>query len=231
VGHIRLGQSIVAVLDRQGMLAVARPERFVGRVAIAALVVGSLLVLQQLLLPGAHIDALWIAMIAAILVTAVLAGFLASLITTFVAAVAIDVWFLEPRGTLLVSSRQDLVALALFVFVSILGAAATSRPRGPAADVRPAEAPVAGQTDRLIEPLTDRELEVLGLLSRGLSNAEIAGELVVSENTVKSHLEHLYGKLEVTSRGRAVAEGRRRGLFVALDDRITRSSDRIHPSG
>ncbi len=72
---------------------------------------------------------------------------------------------------------------------------------------------MATGADRLVEPLTDREREILGLLAIGLSNREIAERLVVSENTIKTHLEHLYGKLEVPSRLRAIARARELGLL------------------
>jgi LuxR family maltose regulon positive regulatory protein len=55
----------------------------------------------------------------------------------------------------------------------------------------------------LIEPLTERELEVLRLLVVGLSNKAIAGALVIAEGTVKQHLKHIYGKLEVHNRTEA----------------------------
>ena len=60
----------------------------------------------------------------------------------------------------------------------------------------------------LIEPLTERELEVLRLLASGRSNAEMATELFVEQSTVKTHLIHLYGKLGVHSRTQAVARAR-----------------------
>jgi LuxR family maltose regulon positive regulatory protein len=65
----------------------------------------------------------------------------------------------------------------------------------------------------LIEPLTERELEVLRLIADGLSNREIAQELVVAVSTVKSHINHIYGKLAVRSRTQAVARAQALGLL------------------
>jgi LuxR family maltose regulon positive regulatory protein len=66
----------------------------------------------------------------------------------------------------------------------------------------------------LIDPLTKRELEVLHLLTAGLSNAAIAEQLIVSVGTVKTHLKHIYGKLAVQSRTQAVAQARMLGLLT-----------------
>jgi LuxR family maltose regulon positive regulatory protein len=60
-------------------------------------------------------------------------------------------------------------------------------------------------SDALLEPLSDRESEVLDLLVSGLSNQEIAQRLFVSVNTVKTHISHVYGKLGVNSRAQAIA--------------------------
>ncbi|NTW38330.1 MAG: response regulator transcription factor [Cellulomonadaceae bacterium] len=62
--------------------------------------------------------------------------------------------------------------------------------------------------------LTLRELEILALVARGLSNDAIAREVFVSRATVKSHLAHLYDKLGVQSRTEAVAVARDRGLLA-----------------
>ena len=60
--------------------------------------------------------------------------------------------------------------------------------------------------------LTSRELEVLRLLAQGLTNAEIAARLVLSERTVINHLSHVFGKIEVANRAGAVAYAHRHGL-------------------
>lgn len=64
-------------------------------------------------------------------------------------------------------------------------------------------------------PLTDREVEVLGLLARGLANKQIAASLGISEHTVKFHVSSVYAKLNVTNRAEAVREGLRGG-WIAL---------------
>ncbi len=60
----------------------------------------------------------------------------------------------------------------------------------------------------LIEPLSDRELEVLRLLGAGLSNRQIAERLIVTVGTVKSHVHNIYGKLGVERRTEAIARAR-----------------------
>jgi LuxR family transcriptional regulator, maltose regulon positive regulatory protein len=60
----------------------------------------------------------------------------------------------------------------------------------------------------LIEPLTRRELEVLGLVAAGRPNQEIADALVVTLDTVKKHLSHIFDKLGAANRTDAVARAR-----------------------
>ena len=63
------------------------------------------------------------------------------------------------------------------------------------------------------EPVSPRELEVLGLVASGCTNREAAARLFISEATVKTHLLHIYAKLEVKDRASAVAAAYRRGLL------------------
>ncbi len=65
-----------------------------------------------------------------------------------------------------------------------------------------------------LDPLTDRELEVLNLVAEGFSNLEIAKRLGVSRNTIKFHVSSIIGKLGATSRTEAVTVGLRRGLII-----------------
>lgn len=76
----------------------------------------------------------------------------------------------------------------------------------------PAPTPAVAQP--LIEPLSDRELDVLHLLADGQTNQEIAQALCVSVNTVKTHLKNIYGKLGVSSRREAVAQAKDLGLIA-----------------
>jgi ATP/maltotriose-dependent transcriptional regulator MalT len=64
------------------------------------------------------------------------------------------------------------------------------------------------------EPLSQRELEVLGLVARGTGNREAAARLFISEATVKTHLMHIYAKLGVNDRAAAVAAAFDRGLLT-----------------
>jgi len=70
--------------------------------------------------------------------------------------------------------------------------------------------------DRLRAPqasLSRREIEVLGLVAAGRSNIEVAADLFLSETTVKSHLAHIFSKLDVTSRTAAISAARRKGVL------------------
>jgi LuxR family transcriptional regulator, maltose regulon positive regulatory protein len=70
-----------------------------------------------------------------------------------------------------------------------------------------------GSAQPLIEPLSERELEVLRLIAAGLSNQAIGRQLHIAEGTVKRHVNNIYGKLQVGSRTQAVAVARELGLL------------------
>jgi LuxR family maltose regulon positive regulatory protein len=80
----------------------------------------------------------------------------------------------------------------------------------------PGLASLPSPTQPLAEPLSERELEVLQLLSEGLSNREIGQRLFISLPTVKSHTRNIYGKLGVHSREQAVVQARALGILPPL---------------
>ena len=64
----------------------------------------------------------------------------------------------------------------------------------------------------LIDPLSERELEVLRLFAEGLSNQEIADKLFISLGTVKAHSSNIYRKLDVRNRAQAIIAAREMNL-------------------
>ena len=72
--------------------------------------------------------------------------------------------------------------------------------------------------DKLLQPLTPRELEVLEMLAQGKTNREIAGDFVISVGTVKNHVERLIAKLGVSDRTQAVVQGLELGI-ISFPDR------------
>lgn len=97
------------------------------------------------------------------------------------------------------AARDGLVALHPDALGAVLEGLGEASPRAPSAP---------GQ------PLTPREVEVLGMLAEGLGNKIIASRLGISDHTVKFHISSIFGKLNATSRTEAVTLGVRQGLIL-----------------
>lgn len=69
----------------------------------------------------------------------------------------------------------------------------------------------------LVAGLTDREAQILDLLVRGASNRQIAEQLTITRRTVGSHVEHIYAKIGVSTRGAAAMFAMRHGLVDPTD--------------
>jgi ATP/maltotriose-dependent transcriptional regulator MalT len=85
-------------------------------------------------------------------------------------------------------------------------------PAAPAQAAPAPQLPPAPDVD-FLDPLTERELEVLHLLAQGLTNREIAGRLTVVLGTVKAHNHHIFSKLGASNRVQALARARQLGLI------------------
>ena len=83
----------------------------------------------------------------------------------------------------------------------------------PKPDLTTTIATIKNIQSELLEPLSQRELEVLRLVAEGKSNQQIAGILFISTGTVKKHLNNIFGKLGVQSRTQCVARGRELNLL------------------
>ena len=118
-------------------------------------------------------------------------------------------------GFLLKDATAEELASAVRVVAageSLLGPGVTRRVID--AFVRRAPAPPRGRVDHRLSSLTPRELEVLGLIARGLSNLDIAERLFVSEGTTKTHVSNLLAKLMLRDRVQAVVFAYEAGVVV-----------------
>jgi len=83
----------------------------------------------------------------------------------------------------------------------------------PLASILKSGEPTDARSSQLMNPLTDREQELLELIAAGLTNADLADKLFITHNTVKTHIKHLFQKLGVSTRTEAVARARSAGLL------------------
>jgi DNA-binding CsgD family transcriptional regulator len=111
---------------------------------------------------------------------------------------------------------------ALMPVIALFAVHAAHRFWSPSADVEPEgvpPTPAVRRTRVLSEPLSARELEVLEQLAVGSSNKEIAAALFVATGTVKAHLNHIFRKLDASSRLQAVVHAREAGLLAEGPDK------------
>ena len=121
-------------------------------------------------------------------------------------------------------SRGEIIQFAVAIFGIWLGLRITRRREivrerivvrevAVPAEATPREPFAANTANQQIHGITARELEILTLIARGLSNREIATQLFVSENTVKTHCSRAFDKLGAARRTQAVQRGKELGLL------------------
>jgi len=105
------------------------------------------------------------------------------------------------------ASREDLFRAVVAVYrgESLIQPAVASRVLDRFVELSRRTAPA--------ETLSDREVEVLRLMARGAANKEIAGELYISESTVKTHIANIFQKLDVNDRTEAVTKALQKGII------------------
>ena len=141
--------------------------------------------------------------------------------TAAVAALAESLTLACPQGYVRVFADEGAPMAALFgrlIAAQRSGQAAAGIPLGYLARILRAfspehSGPGAAAVPGIVEPLTSRELEVLALLAIGRSNQAIAGQLVVTLDTVKKHVSHIMDKLGAANRTEAVTRARELGLI------------------
>ncbi len=99
-------------------------------------------------------------------------------------------------------------------YASVLLAAVTSGATAAAAPRQPGPGTAPAQPQELVDPLSDRELDVLRLLGSDLDGPAIARQLTVSLNTVRTHTKHIYTKLDVNNRRAAISRAHQLGLLT-----------------
>jgi DNA-binding CsgD family transcriptional regulator len=179
------------------------------RLLVPMLMVSSTLLVADLLrwiFPGSGV---FLLLLLSVLVTATAIGAVSGLLTvavglagaTLLAAVRSHPWLTESTDTLRVVPYLFVRAFIVLVGSALRATVATR----PIISRRPRAA--------LVEPLTEREVEVLALAASGLNTHQIAERLVLSRNTVKTHLTHAYAKLGAHNRAEAIAAGLHAGTL------------------
>ncbi len=213
-----------AVLGAKRLLDLSAAARY----AAAALVVLVGTGIREALLPGVGETSPFLTAILPVLVASLAGGFGPGVFGIALTSALAAVLYLPPVGHVAVHSSSDLLVMGGFVVegvaVAAIGAVARRsllgrEPLASASEhlrvllrVQRAAGGLASDT-ALVEPLSERELEVMHLVALGLRNDEIASTLFLSSNTVKTHLAHAYAKLGARSRTEAVARCAALGLL------------------
>lgn len=124
---------------------------------------------------------------------------------------AIEAWRLGVQGLL----PHDATAAEIVTAIETVAAGLIVLHPDIAAIIRSAAArsPLTPPSP-LLQPLTEREIEVLRMLAEGMANKTIARQLHISEHTVKFHISSIFAKFQVSSRTEAVTIGIRQGLIL-----------------
>ncbi len=143
-------------------------------------------------------------------------------------ALLLAAWLSESGGSIEIGRRQLNEALAVAENHSLVESFVRAGPTTVrmVSDLPDAQADFRGRIlrraqalaspslgDDLVEPLTDRELEILRYLPSRLTNIELADHFYVSVNTIKTHMAHIYRKLGVANRNRAISRAREIGIL------------------
>ena len=175
----------------------------------AALVAVGLVDSTADMLPGGGV---FLLLILPVMAVSLVLGFKAGMLTLGLCAMGAGL-LVPLRGHPWLSDPTDLIKMALYLVEgALVGILAFGlRAAEQAADARPRLS-----DDSELDPMTTRELEVLTLAAVGLKTDEIARQLFVSRNTVKTHLAHTYAKLGARNRAEAVAAALRIGVIEVV---------------
>ncbi|HSW41466.1 MAG TPA: DUF4118 domain-containing protein [Patescibacteria group bacterium] len=205
------------------------PDAWQLRYGLAFVAVGLAWASRELLLAPAGDGSPFLVFGLAVLITALVGGFGPGLLATILASVVAVLFYLSPRLALAVHSPLDVVELGLFELEGLVAATAGEAIRRAVAREKKLGTQLRhssylhdatllrGRNPDGVKPpveqLTEREIEIVRLVALGLGNGEIAGRLFVTHNTVKTHLQGVYGKLGVHTRTEATVRCIELGLL------------------